>query len=166
MAAVSLRTKSDPREFVYSRDKLEAVRHALCGESEGAVPLLIWPFRDLQPADPAFVAVNRLGAIGAIPLGEREIDFRADALAEPEFRQRVIELSRPSKHIPASIQPPKAENLSRGEFCTLWWKTIEPLAHREFVRSSTTDADGDGIEDREDPSLFTPGEMVRFKLAN
>jgi len=164
VAVVSLRTGSDPRELVYEREKLEAVRHALCGESDESVPLLIWPFRDLQPADPAFVAVNRLAALKALPLGEREIDFRSDGAAKPVWQQRVVELSRHSKAIPDTLQPPRAADLSRGEFCRLWWNAIRELPNRRFVRATPIDADADGIADRDDPLPFTAGGVVRFEL--
>ncbi|MAG93418.1 MAG: hypothetical protein CMJ48_06685 [Planctomycetaceae bacterium] len=165
MAVVSLRTGDEPRKFVFDRDNLEAVRHALCGESQESVALLIWPFRDLKPADAAYIAVNRLAALGALPLGEREIDFRAEEPADAQWRTRVVELSRQSKQIPDSVRRPQPDDLSRGEFCRQWWQTIRDLPHREFVRATPTDADADGIPDRDDPLPFTAGKAVRFELS-
>ena len=155
IATVSLRTEVDPREFAFDRDKLEAVHHALCGENQDAVPLLIWPFRDLKPDDPAFVAVNRLAALRALPLGEREVDFGAADKAEAEWCRQVVELTHQAKEVPASIQPPQAGNLSRGEFCRRWWEMVGDYPCRQFIRVSPTDADGDGIPDGDDPLLFT-----------
>lgn len=119
IATVSLRSGRNPREFAFDRDQLEAVRHALCGESTEGVPLLIWPFRDLQPSDECFVAVNRLAAMSALPLGEREVDFRADDTAEPNWRESVVAASQEVKEIPGSVAIPSENSLSRGEFARL-----------------------------------------------
>ncbi len=76
-AAVALREDVDPREIVYDRGLLEAVREGLCSEGMDGVPLLLWPFRDLKPEDEDFVVVNRLAARGMLKFESDEIDFRA-----------------------------------------------------------------------------------------
>jgi len=163
-ATIALREQIHPREMPFNKNNISAIRHALCGEVEDAVPLLIWPFRDLKPADASFVAVNRLSALNALPLENRDIDFRPDEVAEPEWRQRVVELSRQSKQIEDSIKLLQAEALSRGEFCMQWWDTIHELPNRKIVRISPTDADGDGIADLDDPLPFTAGKVNRFEV--
>ena len=62
-AAVSLRERVDPRAIVHDRGLLEAVRDGLCSEKMEGVPLAIWPYRDLKPGDPDFVAANRLAPL-------------------------------------------------------------------------------------------------------
>ena len=59
-AAVSLREKVDPRQILYDRGLLEAVRDGLCSEEMEGLPLLLWPARDLKPEDPWFLIANRL----------------------------------------------------------------------------------------------------------
>ena len=57
----------------------------------------------------------------------------------------------------------KACNLA--EFCRRWWKETKELPDVPFVRISEEDADGDGILDRNDPSLFTPTAPVIWSVA-
>ncbi len=164
IAVVSLRTGSAPREFAFDRDKVEAVRHALCGEARDGLPLLIWPFRDLPPSDPAFIAINRLAAIRALPLGIRDVDFHANAIADPDWRKQAADLTRNSKQLPDSIHSPEAAKLTRGEFCRQWWEAIRKLPNRKYVRKTPTDADNDGIIDHDDPLPFTVNKPIRFEI--
>ncbi len=163
-ATIALRERINPREIPFNNNYLSATRYALCGEVKDAVPLLIWPFRDLKPGDASFVAVNRLAALRALPLDDREIDFRPDDVAGSEWRKDIVELSKQSKQIAASIQPPRVDEISRGDFCKQWWETIRSLPNREIVRVSPTDADSDGILDVDDPLPFTAGKAIRFEL--
>ncbi len=130
-AAVALREEVDPREMVYDRALLESVRDGLCSEETEGVPLLIWPFRDLKPGDPGFVAVNRLAAFGELEFDQREIDYRGTLPGELDSA------------------------------------TLGKLPHRDpIARISETDADGDGIPDRDDALLFTPNEPITWELAS
>lgn len=160
-AAVSLKEQVQPREIPYNRRQLEQVRHALCGESETGMAVLIWPFRDLAPAHPAFVAVNRLAARGALPLKVREVDFRPDQPATPEWRAATMELTMKTLQDPDLILS-LPDNLSRGEFCQKLWSAIQGVPIRPYQRLTPDDADGDGIADADDPSLFTPGEPLQW----
>jgi len=159
-AAVSLRTGVAPREFPYSREKLEAVRHALCGEVDGATPLLIWPFRDLAPSHPAFVAINRLAALGVLPLGVRDVDFRPDDPADDDWVAKIVARSHANRDVI------EADFKTRGEFCRLWWEFLQKRGWSDFelVRKNPTDADGDGIADQDDALLFTPNQPIRFRI--
>ncbi|MEQ8787762.1 MAG: FAD-dependent oxidoreductase [Pirellulaceae bacterium] len=159
-AAISLRTGAAPRELPYSREKLEAVRHALCGEVEDAVPLLVWPFRDLAPEHPAYIAINRLAALGVLPLGIRDVDFRPDDPAEPDWVKEVVARSH------ADRDAMSRDVKTRGEFCQVWWEHLHKRGWSpfEFERKHPSDADGDGIADRDDALLFTPNEPIRFQI--
>ena len=160
VAVVAMREKIQPREIPYRRESLEAVRRALCGEVTDAVPLLLWPFRDLPADHRAFVAVNRLAALGLLPLADREVDFRPDELATPEWIQRV--LKHAGKHRPDL----RAELQTRGDFCRVWWEQIERRGFGDFYfpRQLPQDADADGILDADDPLSFTPNEPIRFQI--
>ncbi|MCB1234799.1 MAG: FAD-dependent oxidoreductase, partial [Verrucomicrobiae bacterium] len=78
-AAVSLRERVDPRAIVHDRGLLEAVRDGLCSEKMEGVPLAIWPYRDLKPGDPDFVAANRLAAAGVLKVEAEAVDFAGRA---------------------------------------------------------------------------------------
>jgi hypothetical protein len=158
-AAVSLQTNEQPRVFPYQRERLEAIRSGLCGESETSVPVLLWPFRDLSSSDSAFVAVNRLAALGLLPIGPREVDFNSHEPAEEKWMQEVIERSQLDIEIPN-------RTTTRGDFCELVWTRLQEQGwgQWEFLRQTATDADGDGILDQDDALLFTPNEPIEFRI--
>lgn len=164
-AAVALREEVDPREMVYDRALLESVRDGLCSEEMEGVPLLIWPFRDLKPGDPGFVAVNRLAAMGRIKMEEGAVDFR------PEERGDIGDIvSLPEPDV-LSGATPIGYNLGgvRGNLAEVCWKELriaENPARDPIVRKSPNDADGDGIPDRDDALFFAPNEPITWELAS
>ncbi|QDV19478.1 FAD dependent oxidoreductase [Gimesia panareensis] len=160
-AAVSLREKINPREIPFNHQRLEQVRHALCGEPEEGMAVLIWPYRDLAASHPAFVAINRLTARGALPLKIREVDFHPDAPATPEWRQSATERALQTVQTTGLALDLPAD-LTRGAFCQQLWTAIKDLPVRPYPRLKTGDADGDGIPDADDPSLFTPGDPLQW----
>lgn len=161
-AAVSLHNHIAPRKIPYDRERLEQVRTALCGETDAGVALLIWPYRDLAPAHPAFIAVNRLAARGILPMDVRNVDFHPDDPASHEWCQQIQQLA--SQSVNAANLPFKFdEGMTRGEFCQQLWAGLKNLPLRPYTRLQPDDADADGIPDRDDPTLFTPGEPVQWK---
>lgn len=163
IATVSLRSGQKPAEFPYDRSRLESVRHAVCGEVSSATPLLIWPFRDLDPVQPSFVAVNRLAAIGALPLESDDVDFRSQDRASTAWQQQVMQRTQKAKIVPDNLMDPIG-SVTRGEFCVTWWQAVEHLPDRPFLRSSASDADGDGIHDEDDALPFTSNAPIRFAV--
>lgn len=163
IATVALKSGEPPAAIPYSRDHLAAVRDALCGESPDAVPLLIWPFRDIHPGQDSFVAVNRLAAMDALPLESEEVDFHPQEPATNEWMQQVIRKSQQSRDIPGNMPVPTGR-MTRGEFCRAWWASVATLPHRPFPRLSANDADGDGIRDEDDALLFTPNQPIQFRV--
>lgn len=161
-AAVALANDCAPREIPFDRSLLEEVRGSLCGGVTGQ-PLLLWPYRDLPADHPAFVAVNRLSALGALPISPREVDFLPDAVADEAWKAGVIERTHAAKAFEAPVPVPEGE-LTRGEFCRQWWETIWELPVVAWKRVAPLDADGDGIEDGDDPTLFTPAAPAVWKV--
>ncbi len=151
MAAVSLLEKAQPREIVYDRSLLEQVRDGLCGGTDG-VPLLLYPWRDLKPEDPWFVAVNRLSAQGGFSLNGQDVDFRGDAklkVGEGDLKW---------------LHEDRSSGATRGESAGNAWRLIASAGQEPFVRKSETDADGDGIPDVDDALLFTANEPIVWKV--
>lgn len=158
-AAVALREKVQPREIPYDRAKLEAIRNELCAEGKGAIPALIWPFRDLPSGHPNFVAINRLAALGVLPMGSREVDFRPDNAADEKWMREVLERSGLAGDL--NLKPQR-----RGAFCQEVWGRVreEGWSHFGIVRKGKLDADGDGIPDQDDALLFTPNRPIVFEV--
>lgn len=155
-AAVCLKHAASPRTIPTDRALLTAVQVGLCASLDGGKPLPLWPFRDLDPAHPAYVAANLLAARGALPLERLDPDFRPDAPAEPEWRQRVAELTRLSLADLPNPPTPPAGDLSRGDFARRWWELVQDSPLRPYPRAKPDDADGDGRRDRDDPLLHDP----------
>lgn len=164
-AAISLRQKVQPREIPFNRAQLEQVRHALCGEMNTGVPVLIWPYRDLAPSHSNFEAINRLAARGAIPMEVREVDFRPDDQATPEWQTETKRLALETIE-KADLSFTIPDGMSRGEFCQHLWDTIKNQSVRKFPRLQLKDADGDNILDVDDPTPFTPGKPIQWKKAD
>lgn len=163
-AAIALQHDVHPRVIPYDRSKLERVRDALCHESSGAIPLLIWPFRDLPADHDAFVAVNRIAARGGLPLDTRDVDFKPDQSATSEWQEAVLELSLSTKAThPTGLIP--TQPMTRGEFCRWLWNDIKDVPDVPSERLNADDADADGIADRDDPSLFTAAEPIVWSVA-
>jgi len=162
-AAVALRKEVQLRDLPFDRSLLEEVRHGLCGENEKSTPLQLWPFRDLPANHPAFVAINRLGARGMLPQNPTDVDFKPDSPATPEWRATIVEASR--KYISGEKLPeaPISE-MTRGEFCIVWWGAVRELPLTPHRRLTLHDADNDGIRDRNDPIPFTPADAVVWKV--
>lgn len=165
-AAVALKTNTPPREIPFQRELLESIRDGLCSRDQGGVPLLLWPYRDLDPRHPAFVAINRLAARSCIPFKATAVDFQPDEPAESEWAEQVVSLTHRTTRIPAGTQPPEHEGLTRGEFCRRWWQAIEDLPTRPFVRKTREDADGDSIPDADDALPFTPNKPIVFSISH
>lgn len=158
-AAVALSTGKAPREFPYNRDLLEQVRSSLCGNIDGAVPLLIWPFRDLPAGHASFVAINRLAALGVLPLESRDVDFRPDDPVDPAWLDKVKQNAR------LETLEFRALPSSRSDACDKVWAVLkQDLSAFALTRASSSDADADGIPDIDDALLFTPNEPIEFRI--
>jgi hypothetical protein len=117
---------------------------------------MLWPFRDLQPSDPSFTAVNMLAIQGCLPIAADEVEFHADEPPTPTWMQRVEELTRhqmkeTDRHLALPL-----DASSRGEFARRWWRTVADGPWKAYERKTATDADGDGISDRDDPLPLAP----------
>ncbi len=159
-AAISLRRGIAPRQIPYDRELLEQVRHGLCGTS-GGTPLLLWPFRDLSTRHDAFVAVNRLAACGIVTADAYDVDFRPDTAADRTWQEQTLQ--RAGNQLIGELEMQTTDGVTRGEFCRQLWDRVQQRRLRPFPRQDD-DADGDGIKDLDDPTLFTAGPVVRWSV--
>jgi len=152
-AAICLREDMQPREMPYVRDRIEEIRNALCGGTDGAQPILLWPYRDLPVDHPAFVAINRLAATGSLPMTKRVVDFQPDQEATAEWRNEVLQLAFDQRPTPTKLTFPDAE-MTRGEFAIQVWDAIKDLPLNPWPEMASNDIDGDGIPNANDGLPF------------
>lgn len=162
LAAVSLKNKVDPREIPYRRDLLEETRHLLCGGHWGRA-ILIWPWRDISPSDEGFVSINRLSALGCLPIEDEKVDFHPREVATVEWQRHVRGLTDEVFSGAAELPLPSEQEITRGAFCGRWWKSIQvaDLKWKPFPEKSD-DSDSDGIPDLDDALVFTPNEPIMW----
>ncbi len=174
VAAIALEKQVRPREMPYDFGLLEAVRGALCGDTKGAVPLQLWPFRDLPADHPDFVAINRLAAYRVLHFDDLNVDFMPDRPVDAAWMKKVFPGRKRALR----------EGTTRGAVCASdWfhrgmipetstvWRTTPFIFDKDgdthpdvFQRVSPDDADGDGIPDRDDALLFTPNEPIVWAI--
>jgi len=128
-AAVCLRHGKQPRQVPASAELLAEVRSGLCSRLDRGVPQALWPFRDLEPAHPAFEAVNLLAIRRGLPSQREDIDFQPEPPATDEWRAAVVKLSLATKQTEKAIAPP-AGALTRAEFARQWWQAIHKLPEK------------------------------------
>ncbi|HIQ22528.1 MAG TPA: FAD-dependent oxidoreductase, partial [Planctomycetes bacterium] len=156
VAAVCLRHGIQPRAVPFDRGLLSEVWRSLCTRRGGAVPQILWPFRDVEPDHPAFEAINLLAVRGALPLRPHEVEFQPEQPATEAWKAALIEQTLATKEC-SDPPPAPAGELTRAEFARRWWALVHELPDRPCRRLSPTDADGDGIPDRDDPLPFHRG---------
>lgn len=158
-AAVSLRHQVLPRAMPFSPDLLREIRAGLCSRNQQAIPVALWPFRDLPPEHAAFEAINLLAACGLQPLRREEVDFRPDDSATSEWMKAVVEQTRRRLANPAALNEAnllKNPAWTRAAFAKAWWELIRELPLQAVARKTPDDADGDGIGDVDDPLPLNP----------
>jgi hypothetical protein len=153
-AAVALRRNLPPRLFPYRLDLLGEVQMALCSRLDGGIPAMLWPFRDMDPSHPAFVASNLLAVQQSLPYEQHQVDFRPNDPATEEWKSQVIARSLARKSFPKPPGDPWTPGMTRGEFARLWWDRIRSAPDRRPRRFSALDSDNDGMPDPDDPAPF------------
>jgi hypothetical protein len=159
VAAVAAENDRQPRDIPYDRGLLTKVWTGLCSRVDGAVPNTLWPFRDLEPEHPAFIAANMLAVRGGLPVHPRQTDFKPQEPASPEWKAEAVELTLATKQLPGYC-PVSALDRSetRGEFVQRLWDAVRPLPDQTFERAEAGDADADGIADKNDALPFNAAE--------
>ena len=165
VAAVALKKAAPPCAIPFDAALLAEVWNGLCARSDGGLPAMLWPFRDLEPSHPAFEAANQLAIRRMLALGPTDIDFKPDERAADQWIRAVM--SRSLAGVVSGFLPPRPEgDLTRGEFARAWWQQIRALPLKPFHRLKPEDADADGIPDRDDalplladPSVWTKNEL-------
>jgi len=112
LAAVCLEKKLEPREVVKDGRLIESLQRTLVQGSKEQPGVLLWPYHDLPPDAPHFVAANLLAVWGILPGRPETIFFEPEqtvsrceaigalnravaSLARPELNREVIAASYP-----------------------------------------------------------------------
>ena len=152
VAAISLRHNVQPRAIPFDRVLLSEVWTGLCTKHEKrGQPAMLWPFHDVEPTHPAFVAINMLAIRQGLPLSPNQTEFHPDKPAEPKWRAAVVARSLESKQYQTKPIVP-AGKMTRGQFAIRWWDSIANLPEKPFPpRRKENDYDADGVADADDP---------------
>ena len=155
-AAVSLREEVKPREMVYRPALLEKVRDGLCHEEMVGVPLLLWPWRDMAPDHPAFVAVNRASFGKMLSSEPTEVDFHPDdSWDENPLPSGGTQFFWVGEDGDSRADVVRKTGYDRPEI---------PDQFLLSLRKSEDDWDGDGILDRDDALLFSANELILWEV--
>jgi len=154
VAAVSLRHSEDPAGLYLQRDRIAEIWKGLLEPASGA-PLAIWPFSDVDPFDPCFIAIQQLALRRALPLGPSDTAFQPDEAATPEWLAALDKAVRAAGYDPPTIVVTKTEK--RRNIAQLVWKHLSSQAIPPAPRQTPHDADGDGVADSADALPFTTG---------
>ncbi|MFT4586461.1 MAG: hypothetical protein ACI8QF_000542 [Limisphaerales bacterium] len=183
VAAVALENGVRPREMPYDFDLLELVRLCLCGGTQDAVPLLLWPFRDLPADHLSFVAINQMAASRRLRFDDLDVDFEPNRQVDLDWAAD-LDLAENVMRSPGFR---RRDGITRGQMCKTIWSIprlgdlplLGPLFRKNpappfdvdgdfrtavFKRVAPGDADGDGIPDGDDALYLTPNEPIVFKV--
>jgi len=156
VAAVSLRHDVNPAELYLQRERIAEIWSGLLQTKSGA-PLAIWPFADVDPFDPGFVAIQQLALRRVLNLDAIDTAFMPDKPATKAWLGEVLATVGKAGYKP----PPLADDppATRRDAAIQLWAALSNQPIPELVRKKKDDADGDGIPDASDALPLRP---VRF----
>lgn len=157
VAAVSL-SSGDPLAELYRKpERLSEIWAGLLNPGRG-VPLAIWPFADVDPTDPGFVAIQQLALRRVLNSGPADTSFRPDEAADEAWITDVLTAIEKAGYEVPSWNGEKLPETRREAAQRIWDKLAsQPIPPLPSVEAG--DADGDGIADEDDPLPFTPGTV-------
>ena len=156
VAAVSLRHDENPADFYLRRDRIAEIWSGLLDSKAGA-PLAIWPFADVDPFDPGFVAIQQLALRRVLPLAASSTAFEPDTPATTAWLSELDKTLREAGYDPPQIVVTVTEK--RRNIAMTTWKHLESQPIPQPARKTKLDADGDGIADANDALPFTVGSI-------
>ncbi|MDP6358730.1 MAG: FAD-dependent oxidoreductase, partial [Planctomycetota bacterium] len=154
VAAVSLRHNDSPGGYYLQPERLAEIWSGLL-EPENGAPLAIWPFADVDPFDPGFVAIQQLALLRLLPLGPSDTSFRPDQAATSKWMGDLTAKVAEAGYRALQIVVTRTEK--RRNIALIVWNHIKNQPLPRLIHKAENDADGDGIENANDPLPFTPG---------
>lgn len=155
-AAVSLRHGVSPAQLYLERERIEEIWTGLLDVKSGA-PLAIWPFADVDPFDPGFVAIQQLALRRLLALGPADTSFDADKPATKVWLAKVLTaVDEAGYESPSLNDTPPA---TRRDAAIQIWAALAKQPTPAYPRNRDDDADADGIADECDALPYTAGEV-------
>lgn len=157
VAAVSLKHDASPADFFRQPERLAEIWNGLL-TPEGGMPLVIWPFADVDPTDPGFVAIQQLALRRILNLSAADILFRPEEPTDEKWLHGVLcAIEEAGYSVPAWSSNRVPE--TRREAAQQLWVALASQQLPPLPNIATGDADGDGIPDESDPLPFTSGTV-------
>ncbi len=155
VAAVSLRHRVNPAELYLQNQRIAEIWADLLEVKSGA-PLAIWPFSDVDPFDPGFVAIQQLALRKVLNLGAFDTAFQPDKPPSKAWLSEVLGSIKKGGYV-VPLATEKKSPATRRDAAMQLWAAISAQPIPSPNRKSKTDADGDGLPDETDPLPFTVG---------
>ncbi len=154
-AAVVARNHAvEVREVPWSSSLMSEVWNGLLVPGDGAPPLILWPFSDVDPSRPAFVAVNQLAVRKLLGSAPAELDFQPNSAPSQAWLDSLLTIARERGYsVPAEIFNPFPA--TRGAAAIRLWDALSTQPEPAWTRLSPGDADLDSIPDSNDPLPFS-----------
>jgi len=157
VAAVAIQYDIEPARFFRNKQLMAEVWSGLLDSAEGAAPLAIWPFADVDPYHPSFVAIQQLALRKLLPLDARDVEFRPDLRAGDTWIAAITDQATANGYRLSIDQI--EERTTRGEAAIFIWEALSTQDEPAWKRQDPDDADLDGVADAEDPLPYTPGQI-------
>jgi len=154
-AAIALRHHVPPRVIPFDRSKLVELQTAIVSRNDHGQPSCLWPYRDLDPAHPAYTAINMLAVQKCLPQQAEETAFRPDAPATPEWMKQTILKTRDQIDPSDFDESGLLAEETRGDFAFALWSILRNSQWKPYSLENASDADGDEILDISDPLPLT-----------
>ncbi len=127
VAALCLRDDVQPRDIAASPAKVRETQMILARGAAGGPGVLLWPYHDLPPDDPNFVAINMLSVQGIIVPDADSLDFQPwKEVTVTEMENTVLRAA--GKKLPDS-QPPANATIAT-------WSSLHNMATKHGIKLS------------------------------
>lgn len=133
-AAIALKYDVKPRTIVLDRARLVELQTQLASSLDGGQPSCLWPYRDLEPTDKAYPAINILAVQRCLPQFADEVDFRPEAKPSKEWMNEVVQLTQQQLKLSTTTVNPPFDSKSRADFVRQWWSMIRHQAWKPYTR--------------------------------
>ena len=153
-AVVAKNHAVEVREIPWSSSLMSEVWNGLLVPGDGAPPLILWPFSDVDTFHTAFVAINQLAVRKLLGTAPAELDFQADSAPSQAWLDSLLTIARERGYSPPTEIFDTIPS-TRGGAAIKLWDALSTQPEPAWTRLSPGDADLDSIPDSNDPLPFS-----------